>query len=97
MPEAYPFHHNFRPSPEHTQPPTEWNFSRMERGRGVKLIDCSSQCSARIKNEWSYTSAPLMYLRVMHKDKFLNENLGFAVGIDILPQDKDRLSFTHLY
>jgi hypothetical protein len=38
-----------------------------------------------------------MYLRGMHRDEFLNEILGFADGIGILLQDKDRLSFPHLY
>ena len=91
------FHHTFSPSQEHTQPPIQLNFSRSERGRGVKLLDYSPPCSARIKNDWSYTSAPLMYLRGMYRDKILNETLGFADGIGILPQVKDRLSFPHLY
>jgi hypothetical protein len=94
---ACPFHQNLRPSQEHTQPPIQWKISRSESGQSVKVLDESPPCSARIKSKWSYTSTSLMYLRGMRREKILNKTLGFADGIGILLQDKDRLSFPHLY
>ena len=57
---------------EAIQPPVQWELGFFPQG---KLLSCkahhSPPSSAKVKSEWSYSSASLMYLHSMGKDTYV--------------------------
>ena len=72
-----------------------WVPKAASRRRGLKQsapeVDHSSQSSAEVKNEWSSTSVPPIFLHGMEKDFFFLTlpSLGISTVVDKLLKDKD--------